>query len=281
MRTPAGRGDEGSSWAGTAGDPLEGQFGTIADILYDTAGIALNDSKRQLVHSRLARRIRELGGGTIRDYVAFVRTPGGRDELTAMVDLLTTNKTSFFRESVHFDLLQEVLENRTPGSPEMTIWSAGCSSGEEPYSIAMVLAEHAADGRRGRILGTDLSERVLERARRGVYGEDQVADVPVGLRDRYLAAGPEPGTRQVVPALRRMVRFGRLNLMDSWPMKGPFDVIFCRNVMIYFDPPTRERLVNRLAGLLAPGGHLFVGHSESLSSLSHPLQYVQPATYRR
>ncbi|TVR57860.1 MAG: methyltransferase domain-containing protein [Gemmatimonadales bacterium] len=281
MRTPVQAGGSPETRIETVGDPLEGQFDTIARLLYETSGIALNESKRQLVHSRLTRRIRQLGGGTLRDYVAFVQTPKGREELTEMVDLLTTNKTSFFRESVHFDFLRGLLESRPSGSPRMTIWSAGCSSGEEPYSIAMVLAEHGARGSPGRILATDLSERVLERARRGIYGEDQVAEVPGPLRDRYLAAGVESGTCKVDPALRRMVRFGRLNLMGSWPMKGPFDVIFCRNVMIYFDPPTRERLVNRMAGLLAPGGHLFVGHSESLSSLSHPLQYVQPATYRR
>lgn len=261
-------------------DPLEGQFEVIGRLLYATSGIALNESKRELVHSRLTKRIRQLGGGSIRDYVHWVSSDEGRVELTEMVDLLTTNKTSFFRELPHFEVLREVIRGRPPSSPPMKVWSAGCSSGEEPYTIAMLLAAHGEGTNAGRILATDLSRRMLEKARSGIYGEEQVRSVQPEYRRRYLVER-EPGRFEVSPTLRNMIRFAQLNLMDHWPMRGPFDVIFCRNVMIYFDPPTRERLVNRMAHLLLPGGYLLVGHSESLSALSHPLEYVQPATYRR
>ncbi len=273
MKTVAGRPESTT-------DSLEGCFETIRDILYETAGIALNEAKRELVHSRLTKRIRQLGGGSIREYVRFVQTEDGREELTEMVDLLTTNKTSFFRESAHFDLLRRILKDRGTSGRGMTIWSAGCSSGEEPYTLAMVLAECGlAAG--SRILATDLSERVLEKARAAEYDEEQVRPVPAPTRQRFLEKGSTPGTFVVSEELVSMVRFGRLNLMGPWPMKGPFDLIFCRNVMIYFDAPTRQKLVQRFEALLAPGGFLFVGHSESLTSLEHGLTYVQPAVYRR
>lgn len=265
---------------GTAADPLEGRFGTIQRLLYETAGIALNDAKRELVHSRLTRRIRRLGGGSISEYVDFVQTEEGRSELTEMVDILTTNKTSFFRESPHFDLLRRIARDRGPSARGMTVWSAGCSSGEEAYTLAMVLADCPSSDP-ARILATDISERVLERARAAIYGEDQVGPVPAEARQRHLKRGPEPGTWVVSDELRSMVRLGRLNLMGPWPMRGPFDAIFCRNVMIYFDTPTRQSLVQRFETLLPPGGFLFVGHSESLTALDHGLTYVQPAVYRR
>ncbi len=263
------------------GDPLEGQFEAIGRLLYATAGIALNESKRELVLSRLTRRLRQLGAGSIRDYVALVSSERGRDELTEMVDLLTTNKTDFFREPAHFDVLADLAAGRPRTAPPMTVWSAGCSTGEEPYSIAMILHDRGGGARGARILATDLSARVLAQAREGVYPGDRVQAVPRELRERHFVPAADPGRFRVSEVLRDMVHFGRLNLMDEWPMRGPFDAIFCRNVMIYFDAPTRERLVNRLASLLAPDGFLFVGHSESLSALSHPLRYVQPATYRR
>lgn len=266
----------------TGQDPLEGQFSTIRDLLYEIAGISMNDTKRELVHSRLTRRIHKLGGDSITEYVRYVQTPEGRDELTEMVDLLTTNKTSFFRELPHFEYLEGLLAARGRSTRPFTMWSAGCSSGEEPYSYAMMLVEHARLTRSSsaRILATDLSARVLARARHGDYEPLQVKPVPATLAQRYLSS-LDADTVAVSQDLKRIVRFGRLNLMGPWPMSGPFDLISCRNVMIYFDRSTRETLVQRFTELLAPGGHLFVGHSESLNTLQHELQYIQPAVYRR
>jgi len=265
-------------------DPLEGQFETIRDLLYAAAGISLTDAKRQLVQARVARRLRQVGATSVSDYVAFVQSPAGRDELTKMVDVLTTNKTSFFRESAHFDFLADCLETRPRSAPPVTLWSAGCSSGEEPYTIAIVLAEHARMHRvrPGRILATDISDRVLRKAQAAEYAALSLEPVPSRLAGRYLVSSGGDKAR-VVDEIRATVRFARLNLMGPWPMTGPFDAIFCRNVMIYFDGPTRAVLVNRFAALLAPGGLLFVGHAESLSSTSmkHGLSYVRPAVYRR
>ena len=279
--TAIGKRERRRPQADTGRDPLEGQFETIKQIVYDTAGIALNEAKRELVRSRLARRLRVLGDPSVRDYIAFVQTPDGRFELTEMVDVLTTNKTAFFREDAHFTFLAEALERRMGRG--VTIWSAGCSSGEEPYTLAMVLAEyHRRHGTHGsRILATDISDRVLTRARAAEYDREQLSPVPFELADRYLQPGSAPGRLTIAPELRRMVRFARLNLMGPWPMKGPFEVIFCRNVMIYFDTPTRQTLVQRFTDLLAPGGYLMTGHSESITSLSHDLTYVQPALYQK
>ena len=206
-----------------------------------------------------------------------------RVELKEMIDALTTNKTSFFREPHHFDYLRDVVlpffvaDRHAP-----RLWSAGCSSGEEAYTIGMVLRDGLPEplSREARILAYDMSARMLVRARDAVYTGEAVAELPRDVVRRHFV--PTADERwQVAEPVRRLVRCARLNLMSRWPMYGPFDVIFCRNVMIYFDKPTQERLVARFASLLAPGGYLCVGHSESLTGLRHPLAYVQPATYRR
>jgi len=264
-------------------DLLEGQFDQIKDLLYDAAGIKLTEAKRELVRSRLARRLRALGSSSVAEYVAYVSGDTGGDELVEMVDALTTNKTGFFREIRHFDLLEDVLADMDVGPGGPTIWSAGCSTGEEPYTLAMMLAEQARHTGKapGRVLATDISGRALGRAIAGIYTREQVEPVAAALRRRYLVPASAAGAVQVTDDLRSIVRFARLNLVGPWPMRGPFDVIFCRNVMIYFDAPTKERLVDRLTQLITPGGFLFVGHSESLSSLGHSLRYVHPAVYQR
>lgn len=254
------------------------QFDRISTITYRVSGLVLQAGKQGLVQSRLARRVRELGLPGFDAYLDQVE--GDRDgrELMQMVDLLTTNKTAFFRELPHFDYLRDRVLPNLLGA-RLRIWSAACSSGEEPYTIAMVLRETLPGLERmdARILATDISARVLAKARQGVYVKDVVDDVPPALVRRYFTASP-PGYR-VADSLRSLVTFGRLNLMGDWPMRGPFDVIFCRNVMIYFDKPTQERLVDRFWELLPAGGQLLVGHSESLSPLSHRFTYVQPAVY--
>jgi chemotaxis protein methyltransferase CheR len=256
--------------------------------MYSISGVNLTDGKRELVKARLSKRMRATGWSSVKDYVDFIQSEAGREELSRMVDALTTNKTDFFREPAHFHFLREQIlpEYSDPYRP-FRVWSAGCSSGEEPYTLAMVLAHAFSDLRRRdiRILATDISAKVLHRARDGIYSEEEVQDVPEGYRARYLqrVENARDGARrfQVRQELRDLVRVARLNLMDRWPMSGPFDLILCRNVMIYFDKGTRSRLLQRFAELLPEGGHLFVGHSESLSSMRHQLTYVQPAVYRK
>ena len=256
-------------------------FDTISQTVYQIAGITLPRGKEGLVQARLSKRIRALDLDGFEDYLARVRNDRSGAESAIMVDLLTTNKTSFFRESQHFDFLsQHVFPALHTARAPVRIWSAGCSSGEEPYTLAMLLREEFGTGERGdmRILATDISARVLERAKKGVYAPNLLDGIPPALLHRYFNRTPE-GEHSASGELRSLIRFARLNLMESWPMRGPFDAILCRNVMIYFDPPTRERLVQRFHALLAPGGHLFVGHSETLSSLSHSFRYVEPAVY--
>jgi chemotaxis protein methyltransferase CheR len=257
-----------------------GQFALIGDLLHRQCGIALAPGKEALVTARLYKRLRALGLQAFDEYLDHVdRDPA---ELRAMVDALTTNKTDFFREPEHFVYLRQVvLPALSPIDEPIKIWSAGCSSGEEPYSIAITLREGLPlpDLREARILATDISDRVLACARAGVYDEETVRDVPPAYLGRYFHR--VQGRFTVNDALRRHVAFARLNLLGEWPMRGPFDAIFCRNVMIYFDNPTRQRLVQRFWELLKPGGHLFVGGSESLTSIDHRFRYVQPAVFGR
>lgn len=274
----------------TAGHEAGGleAFRRVSRLMYRISGVNLTEGKQELVRSRIAKRMRILGQESLEDYVDFVEGPGGADELAHMVDILTTNKTSFFREEPHFEFLAAtVLPAWIDRGGPLRIWSAGCSSGEEPYSIAMLLLESVPDlARRDvRILATDLSRPVLAKARAGIYDGALLDAVPRALRDRYTTPRPAlPGgepLREVAREVRSLVSFAQLNLMGHWPMRGPFDVILCRNVMIYFDRETRQRLVERFASLLPEGGHLMVGHSESLNGLNHGMSYVVPAVYRR
>ncbi|HNV73911.1 MAG TPA: protein-glutamate O-methyltransferase [Gemmatimonadaceae bacterium] len=265
-------------------DLTDAQFRRVGELVGRISGIQLPPGKESLVRSRLAKRLRALGLASVTEYLEIVEREPSRAELAEMVDVLTTNKTSFFREVDHFRLLESTVLPALGGKgAPIRIWSAGCSSGEEPYTVAMVARETlGAAASRVRILATDISARVLARAREGLYDADTLDDVPPALRRTHFEPVANATDRlRVAPATRDLVQFARLNLMGDWPMKGPFDVILCRNVMIYFDKPTQERLVSRYASLLAPGGYLFVGHSESLSGLRHELAYVQPATYRK
>ena len=256
-------------------------FARVAALLKEVAGINLQPGKEGLVRARLARRLRALDLDGFGAYLDHVEADTTHAELREMVDALTTNKTSFFREAQHFDYLAATVlpaiaaERRAP-----RLWSAGCSTGEEPYTLAMVLRDALAESLAAatRILATDISARVLERAGAASYTPEMVAELPDALVRRHFAAAPD-GQWTVAEPTRRLVRLARLNLMGPWPMRGPFDAIFCRNVMIYFDKPTQAALVTRFWELLAPGGHLFVGHSESLTGMAHAFAYVQPAVY--
>jgi len=266
----------------------ETQFRAISTLVKSICGIDLHDGKKELVKARLAKRIRLLGLQSFDDYIRLVREDVGGNELTGMLDSLSTNLTFFFRESAHFEYLRSVaiprlIEQRRPQG-RLRIWSAGCSTGEEPYSLAMLLLEHfpALRGWDVRILATDLSTRVLAQAREGVYDASRVKQVPAALAGKYFEPDPRNGeSYRVSGAARAMVTFARLNLMERWPMTGPFDVIFCRNVMIYFDKPTQEDLVRRFHALLSPGCLLVVGHSESLTGVAHAFHYVRPAVYQK
>lgn len=260
------------------------QFNEISTLVYQLCGIDLHAGKETLVRSRLAKRLRALSIAGFDQYLEYLRNDKSMQEITAMVDSLTTNKTSFFRESQHFDYLKNFLiPNLKSQKRDIRIWSAGCSTGEEPYTIAVVLLESIPDIERynPRILATDISSRVLDAAREGTYRQDVIKDIPSDSLSKYFTCTKSQtiSDYKVKDKVKSMVRFARLNLMSEWPMKGSFDIIFCRNVMIYFDKPTQQKLVQRFGNMLAPSGHLFVGHSESLTKISHDLRYVQPAVY--
>ncbi len=262
----------------------EDQFKKISRLVYRLCGIYLKDGKQALVKARLMKRLRVLHLSSFEDYLSYIESGKGVQELGFLIDVITTNKTNFFREPEHFNFLRDsVLPELT--DRKLRFWTAACSSGEEPFSLAILLREKLPDldFKDVKILGTDISARMLEKARRAVYGEDELRMIPPMLVQKYFVKvndGP-PRSYQVTDRVSRMVRLARLNLMDSWPMKGLFHVIFCRNVMIYFDKPTQQRLINRLWDFLEPGGWLFVGHSEGLSAISHNFRYVRPAIYRK
>jgi chemotaxis protein methyltransferase CheR len=254
-------------------------FSAIRELIFSVAGIAMTDEKEELVKSRLAKRLRELKISGYEEYLSRIQTD--RVELSNMVDVLTTNKTSFFREQQHFDyLIEQVFPAWKAARSPRRIWSAGCSSGEEPYTLGMLLREHLPQ-LEVRILATDLSTRVLGRAKEARYAEATVEDVPSRLRGRYLTRLLDDGKVcfQVSPEVTALVSFARLNLMGDWPMRGQFDLILCRNVMIYFNDETRTMLGRRFADQLAPDGVLMIGHAESLASLDQPLHLVCPAIY--
>jgi chemotaxis protein methyltransferase CheR len=269
----------------------EREFRLISDLVYEHCGINLHEGKRELVRARLAKRLREGNFRTFSEYIRHVLADPTGHELGILIDSLSTNLTKFFREEQHFEYLRtrwlpRLLETKqSHHDSRIRGWSAGCSSGEEPYSVAITLLE-AVQGR-GRwdvkLLATDVSTRVLEKAQRGCYEKDRVEPIPPAWRSRYLVRTKEDGVEwyEVAPSLRHVVLFQHLNLVQDWPIKGPIDFIFCRNVMIYFDKPTQNRLINRFYDLLAPGGVLFTGHSESLTGIEHKFKYVQPTIYTK
>ena len=260
-------------------------FNRIRELMYDICHIDLHAGKRELVQARLSKRLRRLGIDDFNDYVKRVTDDPSGLELSFMVDMLTTNLTFFFREADHFDYLKrEVLERSARGS-RIRIWSAGCSSGEEAYSIAMVVRQVLGDSnwKDVMILATDISSRMLDIARAGMYRESRFRDTPVDLREKYFRRLRDKGedVYKAREEITTLVRFNRLNLAGPWPMKGSFDVIFCRNVMIYFDKKAQVELVNRLYEFLMPQGVLMVGHSESLTGIKHDFNYVRPSVYTK
>lgn len=269
------------------------EYELFRKLIYAKSGINLGDQKMQLVRARLGKRLRTGDFASYRAYYEYVRKDQSGRELCELIDAISTNTTHLFREMQHFDFLAEVLrgwagETRARLARRVIrIWSAGCSSGEEPHSIAMVVHDALKDApsTECKILATDISTRVLDRAQAGIYDTLRLGTVPKNYRHRYFVAAPsERGAQrvQIAPQVRQLIRFARFNLMtEKFPFKNQFDVIFCRNVMIYFDRPTQEKLVNKYAAQLSPGGYLLIGHSESLNALQHPLVYVRPTIYKR
>jgi len=260
-------------------------FARFARFITSELGIKMPDSKLSMVQSRLLRRVRELGFDSVERYSEyFFQAPEAAEERIHLINAVTTNKTDFFREPAHFDYLTGVVLGQERAGTFLKVWSAGCSSGEEPYTLAMVLSAFAT-GRRGfdfSILATDVSTRVLALAQAAIYEEFQVEAVPPGLRARYLlrSRNREQKRVRIVPALRERVSFHQLNFMDAhYGVKDVFDVIFFRNVMIYFDRPTQEAVIRKLCEHLARGGYLFVGHSESLAGLEIPVVQVRPSIF--
>jgi chemotaxis protein methyltransferase CheR len=268
----------------------EQELDRLRELVASNLGIQLTDQKRALVMARLQKHVRELGFSTFSEYTTYVASDTTGRAVSELANRISTNHTFFFREPLHFRLLgtrvlPELTEGlRASGAFDLRIWCAACATGEEAYTLAMVLAEHLGSSRpswQAGLLATDVSERALQVAMRGVYPEDRLRDVAPTLLSKYFGLACE-GQRPVSESLKSEVTFRRFNLMNErFPFKRPFHVIFCRNVMIYFDQSTRDRLVARLADSLVPGGYLFVGHSESLGRAPPGLSYVQPAVYRR
>jgi len=260
------------------------EFEQVRQMVYDFCGIDLT-GKQVLVDARLRKKIQDGGFPTVEAFLDHVQRNPKSEAFADMIDVLTTNHTSFFRESQHFDLLRNTIVPAFAGSDRLKLWSAACSTGEEPYTITFSLLEAMGDAvfSRVEILATDISTRVLEKAQKGLYPVSSVSQLPVDLRRQCLLKGTGRYADQclVKRELRSLITFRQFNLLDDCSTFGPFHVIFCRNVMIYFDQQTQERLVNRLAMRLLPGGYLLIGHSESLSGLNQPLQYIAPATYRK
>jgi chemotaxis protein methyltransferase CheR len=265
-------------------------FERLTAFVYAETGIRLGAEKKTMLEGRLRKRLRDLHIDNYRHYCDYLFGADGlRNEKILFIDVVTTNKTDFFREPKHFDYMTRQalpeLAARSDGQP-LLFWSAGCSSGEEPYTLAMVLSEYAETrpGFRFRILATDISTRMLARAERGVYTTDTVEPVPQRLRHKYLLRSRERDSDRVriVPELRRLIDFRRLNFMDAdYGIAERADGIFCRNVIIYFDRPTQEKILRKLTHHLKPGGYLFVGHSETLHDMALPLEPLGPALYRR
>ena len=260
------------------------EFQRFRTLIYDESGISLSEQKKSLLASRLSKRLRDLDLATFSEYYAKVTEDQTREEFTQMLDLISTNKTDFFREPKHFDFLRERVIPELERIKRIRIWSSACSTGEEPYTIAMTLLENVQYPAQWdfKILASDLSTRVLAKAASGTYDEERVRDVPPDIVKRHFlrGRGESAGLLKVKPHLADMIRFRRLNLMDDeFPIKSPLDLIFCRNVMIYFDRPTQETLVNKFYRYLKPGGYLLIGHSESLQWVTHPFKSIAPTIY--
>ena len=264
----------------------DADFSRLCELVHAHTGIALTEAKRQMVYGRLARRLRALKLTSFAEYVDLLEH-GEPDELQEFTNAITTNLTSFFREAHHFDYLAEHVLPRIAAhaavAGRLRLWSCACSTGEEPYSMAMVLREQQAHlhGIDAKILATDLDSNVLATCEAGSYPVERLRGVSQTRAKQFFSEGQKRGLVKVAASLRQLITFKRLNLMHDWPMRGPFDAIFCRNVVIYFDLPTKRKLFERMAQLQRPGAILFLGHSESLYHISEKYELIGRTIYRR
>jgi chemotaxis protein methyltransferase CheR len=268
----------------------DSDFERISKLVYELCGINLHEGKKELVKARLGKRLREGNYKSFKDYCHYVTTNEGKDELIAMIDSLSTNLTSFYREASHFARLRLIVSSILDKAdsrgfvPKFNVWSAGCSTGEEPYTIAITIME-AAKTRQldARIFATDISTRVLQIAQTGIYPKERVKKIDASILGKYfqIGTGRSEGYYRIKKDIKEMISFQRFNLMEQFSLDCNFDVIFCRNVMIYFDKYTQNQLVNKYYGSLKKDGHFFVGHSESLTGLTHSFKYIEPSVYQK
>jgi chemotaxis protein methyltransferase CheR len=273
---------------------LENDFNRLSQFIHQQFGIKMPPAKKVLLESRLQKRLRALDINTFKAYCDYLLSPQGRDnELVNFIDKITTNKTDFFREAEHFSfltnqLLPELTTSREDARHNLTVWSAGCSTGEEPYTLAMVLNQfkdlHPELSFDYSIIGTDISMEVLRNAKTAVYKESCVDPIPLALKKKYLlrSKNKEKQLIKIVPLLRNKVNFYELNFMEHhYPMDKNMDIIFCRNVIIYFDKPTQKKILNKICQHLRIGGYFFQGHSESLQGFNLPLKAIYPTIYQK
>lgn len=264
------------------------QFAFISQFVYDQVGIKLPPQKRDMVYSRLVRRLRKLSLDSFSEYCALIGSPQGESEIGNLINAITTNTTSFFREGHHFehlakDVLAPLLRSHPP-EKRLRLWSAACSAGMETYSMAMVL--HKVFGAQlhqwdAKILATDIDTGILDIARKGNYADEQFGKIPDVFRKAYVDRDEDNDSIQMKDSVRRLISFKKLNLLHDWPMQGLFDVIFCRNVVIYFDKPTQKKLFAKIAAKLKPGGILYIGHSENLFGVSDDFISLGKTIYKR
>lgn len=269
----------------------DAEFIRFGNFIQGQCGIKMPLSKKTMLQGRLQKRLRLLRFSSFSAYADFVFSAKGmEEEIFHMIDAVTTNKTDFFRESHHFDYLTRIAlpeivnTGKNPAGKQLRAWSAGCSTGEEPYTLAMVLSRfsESSPSFRFSILATDISTRVLRSAQMGIYQEEKITPVPMAFRQKYLLKSKSKDIVRIVPQLRSCVRFMRLNFMDNdFGLREMMDIIFCRNVIIYFDRPTQEGILQRICRYLKPGGYLFMGHSETLNGMELPVTQVSASIYRR
>jgi chemotaxis protein methyltransferase CheR len=284
----------GTNGGFAAPDPItESEYEFVRKIVYENSRINLGPSKKELVMARLSKRLRALDLASYADYINLLKSPAGCDEMTNLIDSISTNHTYFFREPQHFDFLSQVIlpqfceqEGKAPGHT-FKVWSAATSSGEEPYTISLILDDYFTTRVKGwnwNILCTDISTRVLAKAEQGIFAKDRLGPVRPDWLIRYFdkGVGESDGYFRVKESIRRNLNFTALNLLaPSYPFRETFQVIFCRNVMIYFDRETQQELIEKMYPLIEPGGYLIIGHAESLTNIKHPLKLVKPSIYRK
>lgn len=254
------------------------EFQELSKQVYDLTGIVLKLEKKSMVHSRLSRRLKELNLFKYSDYISYLNGPKREQEIPHLITAITTNLTKFFRENHHFDYLKDVVFPSLQNHGRIRIWSAGCSTGEEPYSLGMTIKEYMGHHAYNlKILATDIDPQVVAHAQAGIYQKTE--GIPTPYRSKYCISHGQGVTIQ--PEVKNLITFKQLNLLDTWPMKGPFEIIFCRNTVIYFDKPTQQKLFKKMAALMPVGGWLFIGHSENLYNVCDQFKLVGQTIYQR